>query len=601
MSTPLHRRQHDDRTVWVVVAALFSVLIHLLLVLFVADWRLNPLPVMVQTARRLLSDKAPPMRVERLVDDPARVQERPIGAADEPSRGAVAVDKLAGALEQGRSRAEAETLTTPAPVPRERVSGLPVPSRAAQDTAPATWQPRQEIAAILDPVVTTELPEYPRREIVRLDRVPAAADIVPSVDLLGRGGEPTSLVPGRSGGAEVFDFQSFAGSRPAAAELRPPPELLPTVTEERFAVVPATRGAGALPGGNGSDAYVPIDDRLQVNLQIYRPPREPDRFYYRMAVQRRSDRDLPILPKDVVFVQDVSASLAEERLEFCRRGMIQAMAETLRAEDRFTVVAFRDQVTRAFDGWRTVDAASMAQARAFVSDLKSEGTTDLFLSLRELLALPRDPARPLIAVVVTDGRPTVGVIESTRIIGEFTRINDGAISVFAFGTQSRANVYLLDMLTYCNRGAARVLKGNRWDIPDAMVPVFNSVRHPVMSAIDFAFDTASRSEVYPKLTTNLYADRPLELFGLCPAGTREIACQIRGRAGATAYDVVFRLDVEKQSFPGEAIIRDRWADQKMYHLIGAYARDPQPEIFEQMRSHGATFDLLVPYRTELGR
>lgn len=599
MSDQPNVRHQDLRKAFIVFAVLFSLLAHLLLVWLMADYRLNPLPAMTETIRRILSDKVIPMQIEHLKEDPTTVSaRRPEGEIDRVSRGPVEASGIAKALGKEQTTAS-ELRMAPGLTPENDLAKPQLPT-APQRTDVRAWLPRQEIAAVMERQVQTELPEYPRREIADILRIKDAPDVVPPVEFT-FGAEPVlpSAFQGNSSGngAELFDFTPDAGSRQAVRipANRPPPSLLPTVTENRFSSVEQENKSV------NQKNYVPIDDRLQVSLQTYTHSSEPSYLYYRMTVRRRSDKDLPVLAKDVVFVQDVSASIAEERLEFCRRGLIQALSETLRAEDRFMLLAFRDTVIPAFENWQSVTAQSLGTARQFISELKSEGNTDLFVSLRDVLRLRREQQRPLVIVVVTDGRPTAGLIESTRIIGDFTRLNNGAVSVFAFGTQSRANAYLLDMLTYCNRGGARILKGNRWDIPDAMLPVFASIRNPVMSDVFFAFDSVSGSEVYPKLTTNLYADRPIEVFGRCEAGVKEIASQIRGQAGPTAYDVVFRLDVEKHAQPGDKQIRKSWSEQKMYWLIGEYARNPAAEVLDEMQKHGVDYGLSVPYRTEIGK
>ena len=125
------------------------------------------------------------------------------------------------------------------------------------------------------------------------------------------------------------------------------------------------------------------------------------------------------MPKDIVFVQDASRSLAEERLHFCRDALNQAI-RLLPKGDRFNVVLFRDDAEFCFQGWASPTDANIQQASAFIDAMKSRGDTDVFKSMQKILGLPRDPARPLIIVLVTDGKATKGLTESTRIIGEFS-------------------------------------------------------------------------------------------------------------------------------------------------------------------------------------
>jgi hypothetical protein len=245
-----------------------------------------------------------------------------------------------------------------------------------------------------------------------------------------------------------------------------------------------------------------------------------------------------------------------------------------------------------------VTPANTNAAAAFFAAMRSAGDTDVFGSLSGLLELPRDPRRPLVALVVTDGRPTAGLTASTRIIGEFSRLSDGRLSVFTLGTHGKANAYLLDMLAYCNRGNTALVRTGRWDIPAAILSLVESLRRPVLTDIACRADSASRAELHPALPPNLYADRPLDLYGSCAAEARSVILQVCGRAGAAECDVVFDLPLDAAE-SGDASIRDQWARQRMYDLMGSYARQPREELLAEMYRHSRRYGLPIPYRKEL--
>ena len=515
------------------------------------------------------------------------------------------------------------------------------------------WMPRQEIAQIFDRTVQDEVAALPRREIPMIERIPQAPDIVPSIDMSGRrfGHDPEPPKPLKA--AEVFDTEikkgTFRTPSPGAPGL--PSQVSKDATEARFALQPGEKngkaGGTGSPGGTSPDGtdlakaqqellqkqladankkvadnalseeerkareaqariaalqdsidYIPIDDLLAVGLETYRDPDEPGRIYFRIGIQPRQDKSVPVIAKDIVWVQDVSASISEERLTYCRRGLAAAL-ETMNPGDRFAVVAFRESYASCFPSWTAVTPESKKTAGAYISVMRSFGQTDIFGSLQSLIKLPRDPKRPMIAVIVTDGKPTFGMTESAKIIGAFSKLNNGLVSVYMFGTQNTANTYLLDMLTYCNRGTSTVLAGNRWDIPAAMATVYEGVRNPVMADVSVVFDSASRSEVYPKNTTNLYKDRPLELAGVCPEGTGELVFQLRGLAADKGYDSIFRLSLTRHAKLGTPAIKARWTQQKMFHLVGAYSRDPQQQTFAEMLKVNKQYGVKIPYEDEL--
>ena len=344
--------------------------------------------------------------------------------------------------------------------------------------------------------------------------------------------------------------------------------------------------------------YVPIDDLLAVGLETFRDPDQSGRLYFRVGIQPRTDKRVPVVAKDIVFVQDVSASMTEERMVYCRRGLVAALG-LMNPGDRFNVVAFRDSFATCFPEWATVTEENIKKATTFVSGMRAFGQTDLFGSMRLLMRLPRDPKRPMLAIAITDGKPTFGMTESAQIIGEFSKLNSGMVSIYMYGTQSKANVYLLDMLTYCNRGASTVLSGSKWEIPGGMQSMVESVRNPVMSDITVTFDSASKSEVYPKNSTNLYKDRQLELCGVCPDTTGELVFQIRGLAADKGYDSIFRLNMARHARESTVALKQRWARQKMIHLVGEYSRDARQEIMAEMLKLNAQYGLPIPYESEL--
>jgi Mg-chelatase subunit ChlD len=646
-----HHKHEDHHWMVACVAVLLSAVVHLILMFFFADWTLNGYSRLAEKGRDWLAgDRVPPMRVETMRADPMRLSEKVAGERDTPSRGPIEVGEKVEALSQSASPA----LTAPPPIPREALApGVPALKDAAIEPVDVTpWMPRQEIAQIFDRTVQDEVAALPRREIPMIERVPKAPDIVPSIDLAGRRFGKDPEPPPALKAAEVFDTEISKGTFKVPTAVAPgtPSQVSKDATGARFGMQPGDKsgkpGGFGQPDGLGKqdaaqvaktqeqaqklldDAnkkaapalseeerkareaqaqiaamqesidYVPIDELLAVALETYRDPAEPGRVYFRIGIQPRADKNVPVIAKDVVLVQDVSASISEERLSFCRRALTAAL-DTLNPGDRFNVVAFRESFANCFPAWTAVTPESRQSAAKFVSALRSFGQTDVFGSLRSLIKFSRDPKRPMVVFLVTDGKPTFGVTESAKIIGEFSKLNNGMMSVYMYGTQSSANVYLLDMLTYCNRGESKVLSGNRWDIPASMASEIEGIRNPVMGDVSVIFDTASKSEVYPKRTTNLYKDRSLELSGVCPDGTDELVFQIRGLAADKGYDSIFRLSLTRHAKLGSPAVKAKWAQQKMFHLVGAYSRDPQQQFFAEMLKVNKQYSVPIPYEDEL--
>jgi hypothetical protein len=238
----------------------------------------------------------------------------------------------------------------------------------------------------------------------------------------------------------------------------------------------------------------------------------------------------------------------------------------------------------------------MVEARRFVQGLRSEGNTDVFASIKDIPErIGTDTARPAAVILVTDGRPTAGLMDSSSIIGEFSRLNNGRVSVFAFGTAQTANSYLLDLLGYCNRGEGSVLKSGRWDIPGAMVDWVKQTARPVLGDVRFVLPADSPCEVYPVHTANMYLDRDLVLYGRCPRSMDKILFQATGRNRDNLCDMICQVSLTRPVSIGGDEIREAWAKQKIYHLIGLYARTADPSILRRIQETARSYEIEIPH------
>ncbi len=625
------------------VAVVLSIIVHLGVLHFFADWIVSELTGSSRAGVEVpVGETVPPMRVDTMQLDPMQYSTKIAGERDLPSRGPIEAGENVATLSQPVDT----TLLAPPPIPREALTpGIPnLKESTVQQVDTTPWMPRQEITQIFDRSVQDELAALPRREIPMIERIPQAPDIVPSIDLAGRRFGKGPEMPKPTEVAEVFDTDVFKGTFKAVEPDEPtiPAQMQLAATGERIGAKSGEkRGQGSAGSGDlnapeeskpaklssedsaarlsDSDKsyrdqsrstqqeitaleesvdYIPIDDLLGAVLQTYRNPAEPGRVYFKISIMPREDKNLPVLPKDLLLVQDVSASITEERLSYCRRALVGAL-DSLSPHDRFSVVAFRDTFEMAFPDWIEASEENIIKAKHFVNGLRSYGQTDVFGSLKTLMQFKRNPRRPMIAFIVTDGKPTAGLTENAHIIGDFSALNNGLFSVYMYGTHKDANSYLLDLLSYCNRGKNLVISGNRWEIPATMATLYNGIKYPIMGDVTFAFDSASDGETYPRRTANLYKNVPLEVYGVCPDTTRELIFQIRGLADGKGYDSIFRLNMASHARAGNAIIQQNWISQKMFYLLGEYARSPDKRLLNEMLKLHQRYNIEIPYAGEL--
>ena len=262
------------------------------------------------------------------------------------------------------------------------------------------------------------------------------------------------------------------------------------------------------------------------------------RYFKVMMVPRAS---LRVVPKDVVLLIDGSGSIGKDRFSGCRRVAQKIMRSSMNSGDRFNLVVFRNAFSYAFRSWQECTAESFAAGDRWLNRQTAHGRTDVFSTISSVLTLPRDPKRPLVALVVTDGDANYGVSDTAEILSKFTALNDGLVSVYMYGVKSSANRELIDVLTHGNRGESFVFEGWRWNAGEGMEELSERFRDPVLSDLRVIFASGVQAEAYPRLLRNIYRGGTLEFVGRVPADTKELAFSLRGLNGADAYEGFFRL------------------------------------------------------------
>ena len=471
------------------------------------------------------------------------------------------------------------------------------PAADLEKLPPAPLVPREQIAIVEKTIIFDDIVPLERLDIAPIERIAHAPDIAPeyrlaasTIEEASRVGRPAYIPPAPPAAAEIKSDNALAPAESAMPdEIKAGPEAEAESAVEHFAEIPAEVAPA-----------IPIENVLAPAVAVYRP-RRPDGYqYFQIDIRRKAPDILPPLPRDILLVQDASGSLGYERLGFCKRAFNKIVA-SLRPEDRFNILSFNTQNVYAFgaDAWRAPDAPAQAQARDFIAAMKSEGNTDIFNAVKGVLSLPRDPSRVMLVILVSDGVTTSGQIQrDSEIIAQFSQLNSGSVSVFSLGTSRRSNEYLLSMLSFQNRGGAAVIAPDRFDIEKAIDAISASITSPVLSDISFMFLSDTSADVAPRMSTNLYLDRSMSLFGRVPDTAESVVFQARGRAAEKKYDMVFDLDLATAA-PGKEDIQSNWARTKMYDLVSEYAIKPSTWLLREMNELGRKYDITIPFRDRI--
>ena len=270
--------------------------------------------------------------------------------------------------------------------------------------------------------------------------------------------------------------------------------------------------------------------------------------------------DLKPVPKDVVVLLDASGSIGSDRMGSIRKAAKRILRSATNTGDRFNLVAFRDRYSYAFRAWQNCTQTAFDNADKWLNNLAAHGRTDVFSTIESVLTLPRDPTRPLIALVVTDGDANSGVSGTSEIVSKFTELNDGLVSVYMYGVKSSANRELMDGLTRGNRGESFVFEGFRWSAGEGLEELSERFRDPVLSDLRLVFASESAAEGYPRRLRNLYRGGTVTVVGRLPRGRTEVAFSIKGLNGARAYESYFKVPLAQAAV--DSRLPEMWREER---------------------------------------
>jgi hypothetical protein len=129
------------------------------------------------------------------------------------------------------------------------------------------------------------------------------------------------------------------------------------------------------------------------------------------------------------------------------------------------------------------------------------------------------------------------------------------------------------------------------------VPVFESIRNPVMKDLTIFCTAQSGGEIHPKRLTNLYADRALTVYGRVPRNQKTLTCQLKGNSAGAPYDAVFTFTLENAT-KSTLDLRKAWAERAMFDLLAEYAENPSEHLLGKIAQFSKRYGVRNPYATD---
>jgi Ca-activated chloride channel family protein len=322
--------------------------------------------------------------------------------------------------------------------------------------------------------------------------------------------------------------------------------------------------------------YTVSDKEFGLNLLTYRIEGQ-DGFLALMLSPRVEVPEAAVMAKDVTFVIDTSGSMQDQNRIASARDAVKFCLHALNPGDRFALVPFSTTVEPYGKGLQDAKPENVEVAVAAVEKLEANGGTDLCGAVLKALDMAPKGDRPYLVVLVTDGKPTVGVTDTDEIVKQVEGANQANIRVFPFGIADDLDVPLLDRIAETTRGYSDYVAPGR-QIEERISSFFGKVSNPVLAGLSLDFGKVDVTDVYPSKLPDLFRGSQVLVFGRYRS-EGDTALRLTGTVDGKKKEFVYDAAFPK-SAAGNDFLPALWARRKIAYLL------------DQIRLHGRSGELV---------
>ena len=406
------------------------------------------------------------------------------------------------------------------------------------------------------------------------NRVPDASRITPPVLKPGyRTAHDISLAVSLDAGVPIQDIQIVnhtaemerAGTAGATAVLSPADSIPNKDFVMKYAVVGEKPEMAVLAHSNG-----------------------PEQGYFMLMIQPKLDAELAEAPpREIVFLVDISGSMRGEPTQKVKETMHHFLRST-KPNDTLQVITFASWADKLFKKSVPATQMNIEHALNFTQQVRGGGGTEMLKAIKLVLNEPVDPERVRIVVMLTDGY----IGNEAEIIAEVDKRAGDQIRFWTIGIGSSPNRYLIDGVAKHGGGMAKVLELNT-DPGPLVAEIADRIHRAQLAKIQIDWNGLSVYETYPRRIPELWAGRPIIMFGRYAAGGSQ---KIELSGSAEGKPLKYKLHVTlPDTQPTHNVLSKAWARKKIEDISAQLHAADAPEIIEEITDIALTYRLMTQY------
>jgi len=427
-----------------------------------------------------------------------------------------------------------------------------------------------------DQPTTNAEPAEAQELVTERRRVPDANSITPPVMPEGmRAGHDISIEVKIDAGVPLIGFQSVTHE-------------IEAVQPDAGKAIVRLKDQATIPNRDFVLKYDVAGAKIEDALLFHRRGNEGFFTFILQPPQRVTAVD--VNPKELVFVLDTSGSMSGFPIEKAKQTMMLAL-ENLYPQDTFNVILFSGDTKILFSDPQPATPENIDKAKRLVASANGNGGTEMMKAIRAALD-PSDASDHVrITCFMTDGQ----VGDDMEIIAEVRK--HPRARVFAMGFGSAPNRFLLDKITEYGRGEVEYVSENG-DAKHAAERFHERVRNPLLTDISIDWAGLPVTDVYPKITPDLFSAKPVVLSGRYRAGGTGVL-RLKGMMAGHEFVREIPLQLPEQENQHD-VLATLWARSKVDDLMGqdmtgAQSGNIKDELKTEITNLGLSYRLMTQF------
>ncbi len=327
-------------------------------------------------------------------------------------------------------------------------------------------------------------------------------------------------------------------------------------------------------------------NRIESGLLLYPGESDDENFFLLMMEPPERVKKTDIVPREYIFIVDVSGSMHGYPLDISKK-LMRKLLGSMGHGDYFNVLLFASGNSVLSPHSLPATKANIDKAIRLIDHQHGGGGTQLLPALKRALALPCPGDVSRTVVIATDGYVSI-----EKEAFELIRNRLGDANFFPFGIGSSVNRHLIEGMARAGMGEPFVIL--KQEEAKAKAERFlEIIQSPVLQDIRVDFKGFDAYDVEPKSMPDLFAKRPLVMFGKYH-GKAQGKIVVGGRAAFEDYENVIRVEAEESSTSNRAL-RQLWARKRIERLADMNKLFPGDERIREVTSLGLKYSLLTDY------